>query len=163
MSRHTEIVPKKVLSGSENPQVQSKPSYKLWFPSKSPPRHQRAEAHRNNPQKLTQWVEKPTATVKTEQQTMILYEIVSWASTCRGTPKQSPKMYSAGRKTPQVQSKPSNRLWFRTNCLLGNSVSWYTEIVLKNMLRRSKNPQVHSYLWRSYRLYRYIYDTRASI
>ena len=45
------IVPKDVLSGSKNPQVQSKPSYK----------------------------------------TMVCDEIVSWASACRGTPKQSPK------------------------------------------------------------------------
>ena len=135
MSRHTEIVPKNLLSGSENswvqqkpsnilsrskkPQVQQKPCIKLWFPSKSSPGHQYIETQRKCPQKHTQPVENPwyhqnratdhdlwrhsllklPGTGKTEKQTMISVKINSWSSTCRGPPKQTPKTYSAGRKT----------------------------------------------------------------
>ena len=134
---------------------------------------------------------------------MICDKIVSCTSTCRGTPKKSPKTCSEGGKTRrysenqaknydfrqnlllginvsrytetvpknvpsgsknlQVQPKPSNRLWLWQNLLIGISVSRYTEIVLKIGLSGSNNTQVHSYLWRSYRFYRYIYDTRASM
>ena len=59
MTQCTVIVPKNVLSGSKNPQIQSKQSYKLWFPSISSPEHQRVEAHRNSPQIRTQRVKKP--------------------------------------------------------------------------------------------------------
>ena len=57
--------------------------------------------NRNRPQKRTQRVKKTPGTVKTELQTMICDEIVSWASMCRGTPKQSSKSCSACRKTPR--------------------------------------------------------------
>ena len=119
VSRQTETVAKDVLSGSENPQAQSKPSYKLWFATKSSAGHYRVEAHRNGPQRRSQRGEKPPGTVKTERQTMICDKIASWAWTCRGTPKEFPKTFSACLET-QVQSKPSNRLWFRTKSFSGH-------------------------------------------
>ena len=39
VSRHSEIVPKNILSGAKTPQVHSKRDYKLWFATKSSPGH----------------------------------------------------------------------------------------------------------------------------
>ena len=57
--------PQKRTQCVENLQIYSKPSHKLWFATKSSPRHQLADAHWNSPQKRTQRVEKPPGTVKT--------------------------------------------------------------------------------------------------
>ena len=100
VSRYTETVLKNVLRVSKNPQVQSKPSYKLWFATKSFPGHQRVEVHGNSPRKRTQRVEKPPGTVKFVLQAMICDDIVSWVSRCRSTLKQSSKTCSACRKFP---------------------------------------------------------------
>ena len=59
VSRYTERVPENVLSGSKNPQVQSKPSYKLWFATKSSSRHKRVEGQRNTPKNVLRRSENP--------------------------------------------------------------------------------------------------------
>ena len=69
---------------------------------------------------------------------MISVKIFSWATTCRGTPKQSSKTFSAGRKTPRYSLNRSADYDLGQYLLLGFCVSRYTEIVLKNLLRRSK-------------------------
>ena len=112
--RYTEIVLENLLGVSKNPHVQSKPSYKLWFATKSSPGLQRVEIHWNSPRKRAPHVEKPPGTVKTELQTMVCVEIVCWVLTSRDKPKQSSKTCSAGRSTPQLQLKPSYKLWFAT-------------------------------------------------
>ena len=75
---------------------------------------------------------------------MISVKIFSWASTCWGTPKQSPKTYSATRKTPRYRQNRATNYDFRQNHFLGIDVSTQTEIVPKKVLRGSKNPQVRS-------------------
>ena len=117
VSRHTEIVPKDVLtwpknpgtvktkyklrknvfSGSKSPQVHSKTSCILWFAIKLSSGHQRVEAHRN-----------------------------------------SPRNDLRGSNNPQVHSNRATNHDFRQNLLLGTSVSTHTEIVAKNVLGRSK-------------------------
>ena len=184
VSRHTETVPKNVLSGSKSPQVYLYPRYILWFAAKSSPAHQRVEAHRNSPEKRTQPVEKPPVQwkpsnslwfrtkssagdqhvethrnspqkltqrveklpgiFKTELQTMIQDEIVSWAPTCWGKPKRSPKTYSDGRKTPRYSQNWATDYDQGRNCLLGINMSRYTEIVPKKVLSGSSHPQEHS-------------------
>ena len=197
VSRYTEIVPKNVLSGSKNPQVQSKPSYKLWLPSKSSPGHQRVEAHRNSPENVLGGSKDPQVHSKLSYKLWFAKKLLLGISV---STEIVPKNVLIGSKNPQVQSKPSNRLWFRTksspghqrvevhwispqkrtqrvkkapsytqicatdydlrqNLLLGISVTRYTEIVLQKGLGGSKNPRVHSYLWRSYQFYRYIFYT----
>ena len=76
-------------------------------------------------------------------QTMIKYENVSWASTCRDTSKQSPKTYSEGRKTPRYSRNRATNYDLQKNLRLGISVSRYTEIILNNVLWRSRNAQVY--------------------
>ena len=146
VSRHTETVTKNVLSGSKNPQVQSKLSNRLWFGTKSAPWHQRFEAHRNSPQKRTQWVEKPPRTVKTETTD---YDLGRTRLLCISVSRFNaavPKNILSGSKNSQVQSKASNSLLFAIKSSPGHQRSRYTEIVLKNRLSWSKNPQVLSFV-----------------
>ena len=144
VSMCTKIVSKNVLSESKNPQVQSKPSYKLWFATKSSPGHNLVEGYRNTPKNVLRKSKKLPGTVKFALQAMICDEIVSWASTCRGTLKQSSKTCSAGRKTPSYSQNRTINYDLRRNRLLGIKVSRYTEAVLENVLSVSKNPQAHS-------------------
>ena len=58
------------------------------------------------------------ATLEFALQTIICDEIVSWGSTCRCVRKESPKTYSAGRKTPRYNQ---NRA---TNCDLQRNLFW---------------------------------------
>ena len=58
------VVPKEVLSGSKNSQLQSKPSYKLWLATKSSPGQQRVEVHWGSPRMHAQRVEKLPHTPK---------------------------------------------------------------------------------------------------
>ena len=97
----TKIVFKNVLTGSKNLQVQSKPTYKLWFATKSSPDHKRVEGYRNTPKNVLRRSEKLPGTGKFVLQAMICDEIVSWVSTCRGILKQSSKTCSACGKTPR--------------------------------------------------------------
>ena len=71
MSKYTQTVLENVLSVSKKPQVQSKPSYKLWFASKSSPGHKRVEGHRNTPKNVLRRSEKLPGTVKFALQAMI--------------------------------------------------------------------------------------------
>ena len=75
---------------------------------------------------------------------MICDEIVSWASTCRCVSKQSPKTYSAGRKTPSYSKNRATNCDLQWNRLLGISVLMCIKIVPKNVLNASKNPQGQS-------------------
>ena len=50
---------KNMLRRSRKPQVQSKPSNKLWFATKSSPGHERVEVHKDSPPKHAQWVDEP--------------------------------------------------------------------------------------------------------
>ena len=97
----TKIVSKNVLTGSENLQVQTKPTYKLWFATKSSPDHKRVEGYRNTPKNVLRRSEKLPRTGKFVLQAMICDEIVSWVSTCRGILKQSSKTCSACGETPR--------------------------------------------------------------
>ena len=87
---------------------------------------------------------KHPGTVKFALQAIICDDIVSWASTWRGTLKQSSKTCSAGRKTPSYSQKRAINYALRRNRLLGFNVSRYTETVLENVIRRSINPQVQT-------------------
>ena len=89
MSMCTKIVFKNVFSGSKNPQVQSKPCYKLWFATISSSGHKRVEGYRNTPKNMLSRSRKLPGTLKFALQAMTCDEIVSWASTCRGTLRQS--------------------------------------------------------------------------
>ena len=140
----TKIVPRNALSQSKSTQVQSKPSYKLWFATKSSPGHKRLERYRNTPKNVLRRSKKLPGTVKFALQAMICDEIVSWASTWRGTLKQSSKTCSAGRKTPTYSQIRAINYDLRQNHLLGIKVSKYIETVLENVLSVSKNSQVHS-------------------
>ena len=75
---------------------------------------------------------------------MICGEIVSWASTCRGTLKQSSKTYSASHKTPRYSQNRAINYCLQQNRFLGISVTRYTKIFLENVLSPSENPQVQS-------------------
>ena len=75
---------------------------------------------------------------------MICDEIVSWASTCRDTLKQSSKTCSAGRETSRYCQNRATNYDLQRNRLLDINVSRYTETALENELRRSKNSQVQS-------------------
>ena len=76
---------------------------------------------------------------------MICDEIVSWASTCRSTLKQSSKTCSAGQKSSLVHSNSLYMLWFGTKSShLGISVSRDTEILLKACSEGQKSSQVQS-------------------
>ena len=83
---------------------------------------------------------------QTEQHLTVYDEIVSWALTYRGTPRHAivPKNVLSGLNNPLVQSKPSYKLDFRQNLLLGINESRHTEIVSNSVLTGSKNPQVQS-------------------
>ena len=111
------IVPKNVLSGSKNPHVHSKLSYKLWFATKSSPGHQRDEVHWNSPRKLAQWVE---TQVKSKPRYKLWLATKSLAghhvSMCI---KIIPKNVLSESKNPQVQSKPSYKPWFATKSSRG--------------------------------------------
>ena len=71
VSMCTEIVSKNVLSGSQNPQVQSKPSYKLSFATKSSPGHKRVKRYRNTPKNVLRRSKKLPGTIKFALQAMI--------------------------------------------------------------------------------------------
>ena len=101
VSRYTETVLGNVLRRSKNPQVQSKPRYKLWFATKSSPGHKRVDGYRNTPKNVLRRSIKLPGTVTFVLQAMICDEIVSWASSCRSTLKRSSKTCSASRKTPR--------------------------------------------------------------
>ena len=128
----------------EKPQVQPKPRNRLWFRTKSSLGDQRVEAHRISPQKRIQQVEKPPGIFITELQTTIQGAIVSWASAYRGTPKQSPKTYSAGWENPRYSQNRATYYELRQNIVLGINVWRHTEIVPKKVLSGSNNPQVGS-------------------
>ena len=63
----------------------------------------------------------------------------------------SGKRYQRVKKNLQVQIRATNSDLSR-NRLLGFNVSWYTEIVLENVLCGSRKPQVHSKSWGNYLL-----------
>ena len=65
---------------------------------------------------------------------MISVKIFSWASTCQGIPKQTPKTYSAGQKSPRYSQNRATDYDLGRNCLLGMNVSRHTETVPKNLL-----------------------------
>ena len=100
VTKYTETVLENMLRRSENPQVQSKPSYKLWFATISSPGHQHVEVHRNTPQKRAQQVKTaPWFTQIRFTDYGLGPNYLTWASTCRCVTKQSPKTCLAGRKT----------------------------------------------------------------
>ena len=105
---------------------------------KSSPGLQRIEIHWNSAQKEAPQVKKAPGTVKTELQTMVCDKIVFWSSTYLDTLKQSSKRGSAGRKIPRYSQNRATNYGLRQNRLRGMSVSRYTEILLKNVLRGSK-------------------------
>ena len=110
----------------------------ICFATKSSPRHNRVDGHRNNPTNVLRRYSQSVL------QAMICDEIVSWVSTCRGTLKESSIPCSAGRKTPRYSRNRATNYGLRQNRLLGISVSRYTETLLQNVLSRSKKPQVQS-------------------
>ena len=134
MLRHTETVPKNVLSGSETPQLQSKPSCKLLFPSKSSPGHQRIEVHRNCHQKPAQKVKKASRYM---QNRATDYDLgrnrLQGISLARYT-EIVPKNVLDGSKNPHVQPNRATNYDLRLNRLLGINVSRHTETVPKNVL-----------------------------
>ena len=102
--------------------------------------HQYVEAHQKVPKNVLSRSKTPS-TVKSELQTMMSDQILSGASTCRGTPKQSPKTYSAGRGTARYSKNRATDYDLGRNSLMGISVSRYSEIVPRNLPDRSKNPR----------------------
>ena len=80
------------------------------------------------PKNVLRQSKKNPGTVKTEQQTMIQDEIVSWASMCRRTLKQSSKKYSVGRKTPRHIQNRATIYDLRLYLLLSINLSRHTEI-----------------------------------
>ena len=142
MSRHTNIVPKNVLSGSKNPQVQSRPSNRLLFRRKLSPGHEIVAAHRNSRQERTQRVEKTTGTVTNRVTNYYFRQNLLLGFSVSRYTDIAPKTYSASRKTPRNIQKRDPNYDLRQNRLLGITVSRYTERVPKNGLSGSKNPQV---------------------
>ena len=97
------VVPKDVLSGSKNPQVQSKLSNKLWFATKSSPGHQRATCTEIFPKNLRSGSKNPQGHSNSH------YELSFATKASSGHQpvdciKIVPKKVLSRSKNPQVQS-----------------------------------------------------------
>ena len=119
---------KTCLARQKCSQEHSNLRYMVWFAMKLSPVYQSVDVYQNRPQKFTQRDEKPPGTVKSELQTMVCDEIISWAFMCRVEPKYSPKTYLTGRKTPRYSQKQATNYGLRQNRLPGISVWSDTEI-----------------------------------
>ena len=75
---------------------------------------------------------------------MICDKFFFCASTCRGTPKQSQKTYSAGRKTTRYVQIRATDYELERNPVLGINMLRHTETVPKTVFSRPKDAQLQS-------------------